>query len=134
MRNTTTYFSIQGLNQQREGVVASDRYIAHLGSPAWGLLLYSPLRYPNIVARAVLDHIHHLVGLTNDVMGRFGVVRIGGESHRSPHIQIQSFFLAETAGAQTVAQSVRNNQRLIFPGLWKQNYKLVSTVAERKID
>src|SRR6185503_294782 len=84
--------------------------------------------------RAVLDHVHHLVCLTNDVMRRFRVVRIRSESHRSPHIEIQSFFFAETASAQAIPQSMRDNQRLVFSGLWEQNYKLVPAVAERKID
>jgi hypothetical protein len=40
------------------------------------LLHHSPLRNPDIVAGAVLDHVHHFVGLADDVVRSLGVMRI----------------------------------------------------------
>ena len=51
------------------------------------------LRNPNIIPRRILHHIHHPVGLPDDIMRRPRVMRIRRHSNRRPHIQIQSFFL-----------------------------------------
>src|ERR1700730_10201724 len=45
-------------------------------------LQHSALRNPNIVPGSVLHQIHHLVSLTDDVVGSAGVVRIRGQPDR----------------------------------------------------
>ena len=94
----------------------------------------SALRNPDIVARGVLDHIHHGIGLADDVMRLARIVRISRQPDRRPHVEIQSFLPAETAGAEPVLQPLGNHQRLIFPGLRQQNDELIPAIAERKID
>ena len=45
------------------------------------LLLQPSLRDPDVVAGAVLDHVHHLVSLADYIMRSLGVMRISCESH-----------------------------------------------------
>ena len=68
------------------------------------LFLQRPaLRDPNIVPAGVLHHVHHAVRLPDHIVRRTRIVRIGCQSNRCPHIQIQAFFAAKTAGPQTIA-------------------------------
>ena len=67
-------------------------------------------------------------------MRRPRIVRIRRQPDRRPHIQIQPFFAAKTAGPQRIAQPSRHHQRLIFSRLRQQHHKLVSAVTKRKIN
>ena len=88
------------------------------------------MRDPNVIPCRILDQIHHLVRLTNDVVGCFGIVRIGSYANRSAHVQIQSFFLAEHAGPKIVTQTFGDHQGGVLSGLRQQNHEFISTIAE----
>jgi len=49
------------------------------GNPA--LLLHASLCNADVVAGAVLHHVHHFIGLADYVVRSFGIVRVGGEPH-----------------------------------------------------
>ena len=59
------------------------------------LLHHSPLRDSNIVPGAVLDHVHHFVGLADDVVRSFRIMGIGCQTNRRAHVQVQAFVFAE---------------------------------------
>jgi len=98
------------------------------------LLQHSLLGDGDVVAGGVLDHVHHLVGLADDVVRRLGVMGIGGEANRRPNVQIQSFFFAEHADAQGIAQAFCHGQGLIFSGLRQEHNELITAIAEGVID
>src|SRR3954464_649105 len=87
------------------------------GTSRTSLLLHASLRDADIIAGAVLDHVHHFVGLADYVVRSFGVMRVGGEAHGGAHVQVQGFFFAKCAGAQTVAQTAGYDQSSVFASL-----------------
>src|SRR6266702_921858 len=49
-------------------------------------------------------------------------------------LDLQPFFLAEHAAAQTIAQAAGNNQGRIFSGLWQEHHEFISAVSEGKVN
>ena len=70
------------------------------------LLHHSALGNPDVVAGGVFHQIHHFVGLADDIMRRFGIVRIGREANRSADVQVQPLFFTKVADAHGIAQAM----------------------------
>lgn len=99
-----------------------------------GLLQHALLGYGDIVASGVLDHVHHLVGLTDDLVRALGVFRIRRHAHAGADVEIQLFFFEERGASQNVEQAQRYYHRGIFSRLGKQNYEFIAAVAEGVVD
>ena len=98
------------------------------------LLQHALLGDGNVVAGGVLDHVHHFVGLADDLVRALRVFRISRNAHASADIQIQLFFFEERGAAKHVQQTESDYHCRIFSRLGKENYELVATVAEGIVD
>src|ERR1035441_4940831 len=76
-------------------------WTAEGGCPyADSLRLHQPARgNADVVAGRVLHHIHHLVGLADDIVRRPGIVRKSRQSHTGAKVQVQAQLGAENARA-----------------------------------
>src|ERR1700741_3431226 len=63
-----------------------------LGWRATSLLQDPLLGHGNVVTRGVLDHVHHLVGLADDLVRALGVFGIRRQPHAAADIEVQSVF------------------------------------------
>src|SRR5438876_4366737 len=63
-------------------------------------------------------------------MWRSRVVRESCNTHGGAYVQVQSFFLAESARAERVAQPASYVPGGVFPSLRQQNHELVSAIAK----
>src|SRR5438045_2087115 len=98
-----------------------------------GLLHYSLLGNGDIVAAGVLHHIHHLVGLTDDLMGALGIFGIAGYTHAGADIQ-RDIFDIECSAPHDVAQTSGHDHGGIFVGLGKQNDKFIAAITKGVIN
>ena len=88
----------------------------------------------DIVAGGVFDHVHHLVGLTNDFVCALGVFRIGCYAHTGATGQVQALLIEELGVPHHVSQAAGYYERRFLSRLGKQHDKLVAAISECVVD
>ena len=86
------------------------------------------------VAGGVFDGVHHFVGLADEVVGAFGVLREGGDAEGGADVDVDAFAEVELSGAQQVAEAAGDDEGGLFIGLGEQDDEFIAAVAEGVVD
>src|SRR6266404_9920899 len=70
---------------------ANPQLDTRFGRVKFPLLQHALLGDGNVVAGGVLDRVHHLVGLADDLVSALGVFGVSSEAHGAADVQLQPF-------------------------------------------